>query len=233
MRLAAALVISNAVHVPRRAHRHEGDLESGFREKKKQRTAYDERADTKAHRDGVRRNEEVRKDEDEKPAREAIEDVDDEDEGENDDDEDQEQDEGEPDGDSSHSRPSTVSRIRSWLSTVKKFILQSDVDVDAEERIPNYRWTPIVSGVIIPFSILLEIPGLTEHWYIRTGANNEIVETRKNTMILNVGLGISMACALVANLAVIVRFFEHRVKQMTIAAICALTIHGTSEFLSH
>ena len=113
-----------------------------------------------------------------------------------------------------------------WFTRIMHFIRQSDPDGAVEERIVNNRLTPILSGVIIPFSILLAIPGLTEHWYIRT-FDNQTIEIRKNPVILDVGLAISMASALIATVAVIVRFFEKRVKTMTIIAIAMLTIHGT------
>ncbi|QRW10440.1 ion channel protein [Ceratobasidium sp. AG-Ba] len=92
------------------------------------------------------------------------------------------------------------------------------------EYIPNYRWTPILSGVIIPFAILLEIPGLTEHWYIRTVAN-KTVETQENPKILDAGLAISMASAVLANIALIFRFLERRVRLATWVAICGLVVH--------
>ncbi|KAJ1302364.1 hypothetical protein OPQ81_001178 [Rhizoctonia solani] len=92
------------------------------------------------------------------------------------------------------------------------------------DYIPNYRWTPIASGVIIPFAILLEIPGLTEHWYIRTIAN-KTVETQENPKILDAGLAISMASAVIANVALITRFLERRVRLSTFIAIGGLIIH--------
>ena len=65
---------------------------------------------------------------------------------------------------------------------------------------PKYRWTPILSGLLQPFSILLEIPGLTEHWYVKQ-VDNVPVAYQENPVILDVGLAISMACALIANMA--------------------------------
>lgn len=114
----------------------------------------------------------------------------------------------------------------SWLSRLKSVVqpsLKSD-EID-EGSIPNYRYTPIISGIVIPFSILLEIPGLTEHWYIRT-FGTRIVEIRKNPIILDVAMAISMACALVANIALVVRFLEKRVERMTIICVIFLSIHG-------
>lgn len=96
---------------------------------------------------------------------------------------------------------------------------------DMHEHIPVYRWLPIVSGIVIPFSILLEIPGLTEHWYVRT-VNDQVVEIRRNSPFLDTGLGISMACAIVANVALMFRFLERHVKTMTVVTICGLTLHG-------
>lgn len=119
----------------------------------------------------------------------------------------------------------SLSTTASIYSRVKTFIFPPE-DPDAlEQFVPNYRYTPIIAGIVIPFSILLEIPGLTEHWYIRTEANS-IVETQPNPPILDVGLGISMACALIANICLILRFLEKRVKTMTLFSIIFLTLHG-------
>lgn len=63
---------------------------------------------------------------------------------------------------------------------------------------PKYRWTPILSGVIVPFSILLEVPGLTEHWYVKTIDNVPVVY-QSNPALLDVALGISLACAVVSS----------------------------------
>ena len=53
---------------------------------------------------------------------------------------------------------------RPLLTRLKSYVFPKDESEAALEKfIPNYRWTPILSGVVIPFSILLEIPGLTEH----------------------------------------------------------------------
>ncbi|KZO90531.1 voltage-gated potassium channel, partial [Calocera viscosa TUFC12733] len=90
--------------------------------------------------------------------------------------------------------------------------------------IPNYRYTPILSGIIVPFAILLEIPGLTEHWYIRT-ENNVTVDYQPNPLILDIGLGISMAAGVIANLALVARFLERRVFVSSIIAISALAVH--------
>ena len=90
---------------------------------------------------------------------------------------------------------------------------------------PHYRYMPIISGIVIPLSILLEIPGLTEDWYIRTEAN-KTVERRPNTPILETGLAVSMAFGVLANICLICRFMEKRVKYMTILCVIFLTIHG-------
>jgi hypothetical protein len=110
-----------------------------------------------------------------------------------------------------------------WWSRFKHFVFPPSPDL--ESIIPNYRLTPIISGILIPFSILLEIPGLTEEWYIRT-ESHKIVETKPNSVILNVGLGISIGSGLAANFFLILRFLEKRVKTMTIVSIAFLTFHG-------
>ncbi|OJA20014.1 hypothetical protein AZE42_05864 [Rhizopogon vesiculosus] len=112
----------------------------------------------------------------------------------------------------------------SFLIRVKTFIFPPSSDDSS--FVPNYRLTPLISGIVIPFSILLEIPGLTGHWYIRT-EGNDIVETRPNSAILDAGLAISMACAVIANVCLIVRFLEKRVMTMTLSCILFLSIHGS------
>ncbi|KAF8522657.1 hypothetical protein JB92DRAFT_3094201 [Gautieria morchelliformis] len=116
---------------------------------------------------------------------------------------------------------------KSWA-----FVLQNDGHHGHnEEFIPNYRWLPILSGVTIPFAILLQIPGLTEHWYVRT-ANNKTVESLPNPPLLLVANVIAMAAALAANICLIIRFLEKRVKQMTIIALCLLSMHDVVNALT-
>jgi potassium channel subfamily K, other eukaryote len=116
----------------------------------------------------------------------------------------------------------------SLMVRIKSFIFPPSSDDSS--FVPNYRCTPLISGIVIPFSILLEIPALTGHWYIRT-EDNDIVETRPNPAILDVGLALSMACAVIANICIIVRFLEKRVVTMTLSCILFLSIHGSSLYL--
>lgn len=119
---------------------------------------------------------------------------------------------------------------RPFLTRLKSYVFPSDEnEASIEKFLPNYRWTPILSGIVIPFSILLEIPGLTEHWYIRTEAN-KIVETKSNPVILDVALALSMACGLFANICLVLRFLEKRVKTVTLLTILFLTIHGEPNY---
>jgi potassium channel subfamily K len=119
-----------------------------------------------------------------------------------------------------------------WLVKVKEVLFGSPTHPDeAEVSAPHYRLTPIISGSLIPFSILLQIPGLTEHWYVRTSGNT-IVEARSNSALLEASLVLSMALVVFANLALICRFLERRVKRCTILCIVALSIHGTPSILS-
>ncbi|PVG03251.1 hypothetical protein CPB86DRAFT_749431 [Serendipita vermifera] len=117
--------------------------------------------------------------------------------------------------------PYEVSR-RAFHAT-RKFILEPDKGLE-EGYTPKYRYWPIISGCIVPFSILLEVPGLTEHWYNRT-AGTQVIEYRSNPTILNVGLGLSMAFAVLANVCLLMRFLERRIKSATIASICFLICH--------
>lgn len=122
----------------------------------------------------------------------------------------------------------TFGRFRQRCAHFWHFVLQTGPESDGDdglEHLPNYRWLPIFSGIVIPFSILLEIPGLTEHWYVVTD-NNVTILSRPNGGLLDTGLGVSMACALIANLAIINRFLERRVRTSTLVAIVALSLHG-------
>ncbi|KAH7882329.1 hypothetical protein F5I97DRAFT_1909487 [Phlebopus sp. FC_14] len=130
---------------------------------------------------------------------------------------------GEMDSDENDEHPPEPPHPR-LLSRIRTFFFPSCPEDELESYIPNYRQMPIISGIIIPFSILLAIPGITEHWYIRT-QGTEIVDTQPNSVILDVGLGFSLACAILANICLIVRFLEKRVKTMTILCIGFLSIH--------
>ena len=103
---------------------------------------------------------------------------------------------------------------------------------DENEHYSNHRILPVVSGLVIPFSILLEIPGLTDSWYIRTD-QNVVVESRPNPISVDVLLGISMFFAVVANLSLICRFLEKGpVLATTLTTIASLTIHGNATLLN-
>ena len=96
----------------------------------------------------------------------------------------------------------------------------------ADLTLPKYRWTPILSGLLQPFAILLEIPGLTEHWYVRLDrATNMPVAYQNNPPLLNAALAISVVCAVIANVSLICRFLERHVLASTITCIVALSIH--------
>lgn len=71
---------------------------------------------------------------------------------------------------------------------------------------------------------MLEIPGLTTRWYVKTEGYN-IIETQPNPVILDVGLAISMLFGVLANMALIHRFLEKRVRISTIISIACLSIH--------
>ncbi|SCZ97568.1 BZ3500_MvSof-1268-A1-R1_Chr4-3g07254 [Microbotryum saponariae] len=70
----------------------------------------------------------------------------------------------------------------------------------------------------------MSIPGLTARWYVRTAGYN-VVETRPNPAILDVGLAISMALGVIANLGLISRFLERKPYLCTWISIVALTAH--------
>lgn len=102
--------------------------------------------------------------------------------------------------------------------------------IPTQNQIPDlhangFRVLPLISGVFVPFAILLAIPGLTEHWYIRTNALHQVVEFESNPLYLRAMLAFSMACAVVTNICLLIRLLEKMVKKMTFICIAALSVH--------
>jgi potassium channel subfamily K len=103
---------------------------------------------------------------------------------------------------------------------------------DEDKPLSHHRILPVVSGLVIPFSILLEIPGLTERWYIRTDGN-VVVESRPNPASFDAMLAISMIFGVLANVALICRFLEKGpVLATTLITMAFLTIHGNPHLWS-
>lgn len=89
-----------------------------------------------------------------------------------------------------------------------------------------YRRTPILSGALAPFSIMLEVPGLTSKWYVRNDTSGQQVIYRPNPVLLDVGLAFSLAAAVIANLMLITRFTKlMRPRKASILAFLGFTIH--------
>ena len=101
-----------------------------------------------------------------------------------------------------------------------------DPALDRSDTAKTYRVLPIFSGVMIPFSIMLSIPSLTGHWYIRT-EGDITTEIRPNPILLDVAMGFSMACGGLASAFLVIRFAERCVKWTTLASIAFLTLHGS------
>lgn len=99
-------------------------------------------------------------------------------------------------------------------------------------RIPStsprtkYRRTPVFSGTIAPFAIMLEIPGFTSKWYVHITPEGQPNEYRSNPILLDVGLAFSLTSAVVANLAILARFSERmRPRKATAIACAGFIIH--------
>ena len=128
-----------------------------------------------------------------------------------------------PSGESSS--PETTPAKPRLLARLKALIFPSH---EEDEHPSNHRILPVVSGLVIPFSILLEIPGLTDSWYIRTN-QNAVIQSLPNPPSLEVLLAISMLFAVVANVSLICRFLEKGpVLATTLVTIASLTIHGNA-----
>jgi hypothetical protein len=114
----------------------------------------------------------------------------------------------------------------------KRPIFRRFPSITSSYQAPIYRHLPIISGILIPFSILLSIPSLTSRWYIRNDENNVILESRPNPFLLDLGMGFSMACGVLANISLIVRFAERNVLLMTWLCILFLTVHGERRYMT-
>jgi potassium channel subfamily K len=76
--------------------------------------------------------------------------------------------------------------------------------------------------------VLLEVPGLTAHWYIKTqgeGALGPIVDVQPNSPFIDGSTAVSMAFGVLANLALVSRFLEKKPYISTLIAIGSLTAH--------
>ncbi|KAH9809715.1 hypothetical protein DFH28DRAFT_904470 [Melampsora americana] len=94
-----------------------------------------------------------------------------------------------------------------------------------QPRRKSHRWAPLFVGLTSPFSILLEIPALTEHFYKGPDQGANSTPDILSSTFLVVALVLSLISGLMANLALITRYFEHRPQISTLTAIGSLTIH--------
>lgn len=116
-----------------------------------------------------------------------------------------------------------------FLTRLKTFVFPPQ---DENKPLSSYRVLPVIAGLVIPFSILLEIPGLTDSWYIRTNGNI-VVESRRNSAGYEVMLAISMFFAVAANVSLICRFLDKgSVLATTLITMASLTIHGNGPLQS-
>ncbi|KAF5338075.1 hypothetical protein D9611_014205 [Ephemerocybe angulata] len=111
------------------------------------------------------------------------------------------------------------------ISSIRKRLNDALPPSEVEGGIPTYRTLPILAGIIVPFSILLQIPSLTGRWYTRTDEHHKIIDSRRNTTLLKAALIIALICAVFANVCLVIRYLERGIKPMTILAIIFLTAH--------
>lgn len=141
-------------------------------------------------------------------------------------DDDQEYDDTPPNVDLDKQPNASPHGLRRIFSGILSSIFPSpSAEEEIQAYIPHYRVLPILSGIAIPFCILLEIPGLTADWYIRTDGST-VVSSKPNPPLLDVGIALSIFCAVMANVCLVIRFLERRIKMMTILCTLFLSIHG-------
>ncbi|KAN0062040.1 Potassium channel [Thecaphora frezii] len=95
------------------------------------------------------------------------------------------------------------------------------------------RRTPILSGVMAPLAIVLEVPGVTSKWYAHIDSDGLVTRFVDNPTILTVGLAISLAAAVAANAAIILRFLEVLPPRASLLiAIVAFALHDLINLVS-
>ena len=87
----------------------------------------------------------------------------------------------------------------------------------------TYRILPIIAGILMPLSVLLSIPSLTSSWHVRTDGN----PSPSNPLYHIVGMSLSVACGVLANISIVLRFAERSIKRMTFLCIFLLSMNGS------
>ena len=90
----------------------------------------------------------------------------------------------------------------------------------------TYRILPIIAGILIPLSVLLSIPSLTSRWHVQTDGNVTL-EARPRSLRHIVAMSLSLACGVLANICLVLRFAERSIKKMTLICIFLLTTNGS------
>ena len=106
-------------------------------------------------------------------------------------------------------------------------LLSAQASISNTDRSQTYRILPIVAGVLIPLMVLLSIPSLTSHWYVRTDGGNVTLESRPSSPLLVAAMSVSMACGVLANFFLVLRFAERSVRKMTLLCIILLSVNGS------
>jgi hypothetical protein len=125
-----------------------------------------------------------------------------------------------------HRLPTSGRRRPSSINLDGNSLQPFSEDMEDVHASRTYRILPIFSGIMIPFSIMLLIPSLTGHWYVRTGVDNEVLEVRPNPLLLKLAMGLSLGCGVIASACLVARFSERNIKLATHLCISFLCLHG-------
>jgi hypothetical protein len=82
----------------------------------------------------------------------------------------------------------------------------------------TYRISSIIAGILIPLSVLRSIPSLTSSLHVQTDGN----VLPSNPLFQIVAMCLSVACSVLANIHIILRFAERSIKMM--ALLCNIII---------
>jgi hypothetical protein len=94
------------------------------------------------------------------------------------------------------------------------------------DKSQTYRILPIIAGMLIPLSVLLSIPSLTSRWHVQTDGNVTL-NARPSPLHHIIAMSLGLACGVLANICLVLRFAERSIKKMTLLCIVLLSMNGS------
>ncbi|GAA5864245.1 hypothetical protein JCM3774_001268 [Rhodotorula dairenensis] len=87
------------------------------------------------------------------------------------------------------------------------------------------RFSSLSAQLLVPLCPLFSLPGLTEKWYVVKDANGAIVEARPDPPLIVAAGAVTLALALLANIAILFRLIDTHPRWFSLGTIAFLTGH--------